>query len=131
MDGLIIKEPYATWILNGEKTLELRGSNTSKRDTIAIIKSGTSCVYGTVDIVDSFEIETAKQYNQLRTRHCVGAERKDIRYKRLWGWVLSNPVLFEQPVPYTPKIGQQIWVKEALKTKEKEEGSNDESSIND
>lgn len=130
MDGLIIKEPYATWILKGEKTIELRSSNTNKRGTIAIIKSGTSNVYGIVDIVDSFEIETVAQYNKLRERHCVGAERKDIRYKRVWAWVLEKPVLFEEPVHYTPKIGQQIWVKDALKEEGKEEELNNENNIN-
>lgn len=115
MDGLIIKDPYAGWILAGEKIIELRGSNTTKRGTIAIIKSGTSKVYGTVELVDTFKIETREHYEALRLKHCVGAERKDIRYRNLWAWVLENPTIFKTPIEYMPKLGQQVWVKDVLK----------------
>lgn len=115
MDGLIIKEPYAGWILAGDKVIELRGSNTTKRGEIAIIKSGTSKVYGTVEIVETFKIETRTQYEALRLKHCVGAERKDIRYKNLWAWVLEKPTIFQTPIEYKPKLGQQIWVKDVIK----------------
>ncbi|PHV71900.1 hypothetical protein CS063_00005 [Sporanaerobium hydrogeniformans] len=114
MDGLIIKEPYIDWILNGEKDLELRGFNTSKRGTIALIKSGTGKIYGTVDIIRTMKIETRNQYEKLRARHCVGTERKNIRYKELWGWELINPVIFKEPIKYSQKKGQQVWVKDAM-----------------
>ena len=112
MDGLIVKEPYIDWILTGEKTIELRGSDTHKRGTIYLVKSGTGMVYGTIDIINSFEIETVNQYEQLRHRHCVGAERRQIRYKRLWAWELANEVQFDKPKRYIKKKGQQVWIKE-------------------
>ena len=110
MDGLIVKEPYIDWILSGDKTIELRGFNTSKRGKIALIKSGTGLVIGTVEIINTFIIETTNQYEKLRPRHCVGAERNNIRYKELWAWELRNPTVLEQPVKYSYKKGQQVWV---------------------
>lgn len=115
MDGLIIKAPYINWILKGEKTIELRGFNTKKRGKIALIESGTGCVVGTVEITNAFEIATKSQYEKLRLRHCVGRERKDIRYKRLWAWELEKPEMFEEPIPYEQQRGQQVWVKNALR----------------
>lgn len=112
MDGLIVKEPYIDWELDGEKDLELRGSDTKKRGTIYLVKSGTGMVYGTVEIVNTFEIETVSQYEKLRKRHCVGAERRNIRYRRLWAWELANPVRFDKPKRYIQKRGQQIWIKD-------------------
>ena len=50
MKGLIIKSKWADLILNRDKTIELRSSNTNIRGTIGIIKSGSKKVYGTVDI---------------------------------------------------------------------------------
>lgn len=115
MDGLIIKAPYIHWILAGEKDIELRGFDTKKRGTIALIQSGTGAVIGTVDIVDTIKIEANSQYEKLRARHCVGAKRKDIHYKQLWGWILKNPIKFEAPITYSKKKGQQVWCKDAIR----------------
>lgn len=115
MDGLIIKAPYIGWILAGEKDIELRGFNTTKRGKIALIQSGTGQVIGEVEILETIKIETNNQYESLRARHCVGANRKDIKYKTLWGWVLSNPIKYNEPIRYSQKKGQQVWVKDAIK----------------
>lgn len=115
MDGLIIKAPYIDWILAGDKDIELRGFNTNKRGRIALIKSGTGLVVGTVEIVDSILIETVNQYEKLRPKHCVGAERRNIKYKELWGWVLANPIILDEPIKYSYKRGQQVWVKDAIR----------------
>ena len=54
MKGLIIKPYWANKILGEEKTLEIRISNSNIRGTIGIVISGTSKVWGTVELVDSF-----------------------------------------------------------------------------
>lgn len=118
MDGLIIKSPYTEWILSGEKSIELRGTNTNKRGRIAIIESGTKLIVGTVEIVDTMLIQTVDQYEKLRPRHCVGAERRNIKYKELWGYVLKDPIRLEKPIEYLYKKGQQVWVKDAIKIEE-------------
>lgn len=46
MDILVVKPYFATLILRGEKTWEIRGSNTHKRGLIGIAKSGTAKYMG-------------------------------------------------------------------------------------
>lgn len=51
MKGLIIKSKWADLILSGEKTWEIRGSQTHQRGRIGIIKSGTGKIFGSVELV--------------------------------------------------------------------------------
>ena len=46
MKGLIIKSPWIDYILDKEKIWEIRGSSTTIRGPILLIKSGTDKVYG-------------------------------------------------------------------------------------
>lgn len=120
IDGLIVKENWGELILSGEKTIELRGSNTHKRGIIAIIYSGSPFVRGFVKIVDSKEIETEKQYERLRSKHQVGANKMSIKYKRLFGWWMEQELKLKKPIEYIPKLGQQIWVKHVITNSEYE-----------
>jgi hypothetical protein len=52
MKGLIIKSPWIDKILAGEKTWEIRGSNTKIRGKISLIKSGSGMILGKADLVD-------------------------------------------------------------------------------
>lgn len=109
MKGLIVKTHWADLILSGEKTIELRGSNTKIRGKIGIIKSGTKKVYGEVELIDSIQINE-DDYYKLYDLHKVNANRSDIPYKNLYGWILKNPIIYEKPVPYNHKTGCVIWV---------------------
>ena len=59
MNGLIIKPKWADLILSGKKTWEIRGSRTNICGTIGIIKSGSSQIFGTVDLVDCMPLTPA------------------------------------------------------------------------
>ena len=109
MKGLIIKSKWADLILNRDKTIELRSSNTNIRGTIGIIKSGSKKVYGTVDIIDSIPLNE-NLYNDYRNKHKVDLDYKNIKYKHLYGWVLENAIKFNKPIPYNHKQGCVIWV---------------------
>lgn len=109
MKGLIVKPKWADLILKGDKTLELRSSNTKIRGTIGIIKSKTGQVFGEVDIVDSIEL-TDDMFYELQDKHKVFCERDEISYKKIYAWVLENPKIYENPVSYTHKQGCVIWV---------------------
>lgn len=108
MKGLIIKEPYIDLILIGKKVWEIRGSNTSIRGRIALIKSGSKKIFGEVDLVDSFEINLAK-YNE----HCIklyGKKEEKLPYKKTYAWVVRNPILYDKPKNYVHPKGAVIWV---------------------
>ena len=107
--GLIIKPKWADLILAGAKTIELRGNKTSVRGTIGVIKSGTKKVFGYVDIIDCIEL-SKEDYIKLRNKHKVNIPYEDIKYKKLYAWVLENPIVLSKPIPYNHKLGCVIWV---------------------
>lgn len=108
MDGLIIKPHWADLILSGVKTWEIRGSRTKKRGTIGIIKSGSGLVYGTVELV-SYVPLTMYACDANKDKH--HADYADIYYKTPYAWVLRNPIVYPEPIPYNHPQGAVIWVK--------------------
>jgi len=111
LKGLIIKSKWADMILSGVKTWEIRGSQTHQRGRIAIIKSGTGKIYGTVDLVDCVPLHGPDDVNLIlssQSKHHVplGA----IPYRKPWAWVLQNPIVYPEPVPYNHPQGAVIWV---------------------
>ncbi|SDO71204.1 ASCH domain-containing protein [Halobacillus sp. SY10] len=110
MKGLLVKEPWIDLILSGEKTWEIRGTNTKHRGTTGLIKSGTGHVFGTVEIVDSQPL-TKAEYERSTSLHGIPEENcQQLPYKRTYAWVLRNPFFYEEPIPYTHPLGAVIWV---------------------
>lgn len=110
MKGLIIKPKWADLILDGWKTMELRGSNTNIRGTIGIIKSGTSKIYGTVELVGCEKLNEVNYYRLCSNHQVRDVRFEDIPYKNLWGWILANPIRYKEPIEYEHKQGCVIWV---------------------
>lgn len=106
--GLIIKDPWITKILNGEKVWEIRGSNTKIRGTISLIKSGTGMIFGTVDLVKTKNLIRNELYLSYN-KHFV-QNHDDIEYLNIWAWILENPVWYTEQIPYKHKQGCVIWV---------------------
>lgn len=111
MKGLIIKPCWADLILSGEKTVEIRGSNTKIRGTIGIIKSKSGSVFGTVDLYDSVFL-TKELYEELRGSHRVGNSYEELLkiYPKPYGWCFKNTVKYDKPLKYNHKRGCVIWV---------------------
>lgn len=112
MNGLIIKDPYVTWILEGKKTWEIRGSSTKVRGRIALIKSKTGHVFGTCELVDVKgplgREELRKNAGKLNWRP---SEIPASMYEKTYAWVLKDAKPLEKTVPYTHPSGAVIWVK--------------------
>lgn len=111
MKGLIIKPFWADLILDGEKNIEIRSSNTNIRGKIGIIKSGSKKVFGTVELIGSEEL-TEEKFNLWKDRH-----RLDISYAELieiypkpYAWHFANAERYNSPVNYNHKQGCVIWV---------------------
>lgn len=101
MKGLIIKPKWADLILSGEKTWEIRGSRTHFRGRFDIIKSGSGKVFGSVDLVDCISLhgwdDVALICDNMDKHHVpLGV----IQYKKPWAWVLRNPIIYPEPIPY-------------------------------
>ena len=110
MKGLIVKEPWIDMILDGSKTLEIRGKNTNIRGPVALIKSGSGMVFGTVDITGSFPINRIDAVI-LKRRHRI-SDHVIVHqtYQNPHAWDLSNPKKFKNPVPYRHPQGAVVWV---------------------
>jgi len=111
MKGLIIKPKWADLILDGEKTVEVRGSKTQIRGTVGIIKSGSQKVYGTAELFNCVEL-TKENFDMWKDRH-----KLDITYDQLlsiyskpYAWFLTNIDKFEIPTDYEHKQGCVIWI---------------------
>ena len=108
MNALIVKEPWATMITTGEKTIELRTMRTKKiGHEIYIAKAGTKTLIGKVTIEKCRPL-TKEEYRLLDDKH----KAKGIyKHRHVYGWFLVNPIQFEKPIPYIHPRGAQIWVK--------------------
>jgi hypothetical protein len=87
MKCLIVKPPFANYIVNGIKTIEYRSRKTNIRGRIGIIESGSSTILGDVQLIDC-------TYNP------------DIY---LWEWVLCSPNKYAYSVYIHRKKGAIIW----------------------
>jgi hypothetical protein len=110
MKGLIIKDPWITHILNGDKSWEIRGSRTKIRGKIGLIKSGTGHIYGTANLVDCQGPFTDLEFKQNRDKHLVSDLGQVARYKKVYAWVLKDVQKLPEPIPYNHPRGAIIWV---------------------
>lgn len=110
--GLLVRSPWADFIVDSNKTWELRGSRTNIRGKIDIILSGSGCIIGTADLVDCIGPLTRDDLCDNVKKHRVGyTSIDDITYDKVYAWVLENAKRFDKPVPYKHPSGAVIWVK--------------------
>ena len=94
MRALIVKDPWATDIVKGYKTIENRTRPTNIKERIGIIKSGSKTVIGEVDLVDCKVDGNTNHFGRW-----------------IYAWILKNPLEYKQPKPYNHPRGAQIWVR--------------------
>ena len=111
MSALIIKEPWASKIVSGEKTIELRTKRTKKiGQEIYIAKAGTKTLIGRVTIEKCVQL-TIDDYIKLQDKHLAPTFYKNaFKKKKIYGWYLKNPIQFDNPLPYKHPPGAQMWV---------------------
>ncbi len=109
--GFRVHEPYATLIVQGKKRWELRKHPTRVRGRVAVLHRDQ--VRGTVEIVDvhgPFTVEELQEHYDKHLAHPRFLEAY-AQGQPLYAWELQNPEEFPQPRRYTPKPGQQTWVR--------------------
>jgi len=108
--GLIVREPYASLIVDGKKTWEIRKHPTRIRGPIGIVTKGK--LIGQVEITGVQGPFSAEELLAYRDRHHADPEFlfEYASGKPLWAWVLKNPVRYEKPIPVPPKKGRMMWV---------------------
>ncbi len=107
--GLIVREPYASLIVDGAKTWEIRKSPTRVRGRIGIVTGGR--LIGEVEVVDVLGPFTAAELQAHEDKHRAGGFLEAYAQGRpLWAWVLKNPRRYEKPIPVPRRKGRMIWV---------------------
>lgn len=111
MKGLIIKEKWANLILNGDKSIEIRGSKTNIRGKIGIIKSKTKKVFGETELYDCKELDE-KMFNEYKQKHKLDITWEELLtiYSKPYAWFLKDVIKYDKPISYNHKQGCVIWV---------------------
>ena len=117
MKGLVIKQPWIDYILNGEKSWEIRGSNTHIRGEVYLIQSGSGKIMGKATLTDAIRLSDEDYFSSV-DKHKVDHGYK-LPYKNTHAWVFEKPVRFSEPIPYQHPQGAVIWVN--LQSTEKNE----------
>lgn len=112
--GLMVRDPYATQILDGKKSWEIRGRATQIRGQIVIIKSGSGNAFGTVNLVrvlGPLELEDLICAPELPLAERREFQEDGLPYKKTYAYVLSKPKWFESPIKYDHPSGAVTWVR--------------------
>jgi hypothetical protein len=109
--GLVIREPWIDKILSGEKTWEMRSSNTQFRGWFGLIRGGSGTVAGVAELVGVSGPLKASELRANIDRHCVPAERigGDVSSWN-FAWQLGRVHKLRAAVPYRHKRGAVRWV---------------------
>jgi len=96
------KIPYAKLVISGKKKWDIRKTNTSIRGRIGILFGDT--ILGTVVLSDVKGPMSAKKLAEY-TEHLSTYERMNnySKGKKLYAWVLKNPVKFKKPIKINKK----------------------------
>jgi len=111
MRALVVRSPWIERILDGNKTWEIRGSRTKVRESVGLIRSGSSTVVGVCDVVDCVPILTNEQFRENASKAGMKPNEAVLGYyKNTFAWVLANPRHLKAPVPFAYPNGAVVWV---------------------
>lgn len=130
---LAVKQPYASLIVEGLKTIEIRSRPTNIMGKIAIYASTskqetlegehgpaynyrilpTGYIIGTVEIFDCVDGQdfTSSHFDALQT---LSLAPTNMITNDAFYWRLEHPIKFAQPIPYKPPKGAIVWSKTVL-----------------
>jgi hypothetical protein len=109
---LVVAEPWATLLVDGEKTWELRTTSTKIRGLIGVAAKSSGTIIGAVDLVDVHGPFTSTEIAPYEHFHRVPASSTSTYSgpKGLYGWEVTSAVRFDPPIPYGHPQGAIIWV---------------------
>ena len=126
MKVLAIKQPWASLIAEGKKTIEVKSRNTNIRGRVAIYATLSSFdpvllnktpatypflkgyIIATVDIVDCKQYVRNHEFVHDRNKHLIPLDEIN-NYSCGYGWCLRNVKKLEQPIPYKMPKGCVVW----------------------
>ncbi|WP_319446122.1 MULTISPECIES: ASCH domain-containing protein [unclassified Mycobacterium] len=112
--GLIVRDPYASQLLNGEKIWEIRGRPTRIRGPVVIVKQGSGKAYGIANLVrvlGPLDLEDLVASPEVPSQERADLRRDGLPYRRTYAYVFTSPRWFEHPVSYRHPNGAVTWVR--------------------
>lgn len=109
--GFRVKEPYASYIVEGKKRWEVRRYPTAVRGRVGVISGDR--VVGTVEIQGSKGPFTVEELLEHPDRHLADERflRDYARGEKLYVWELGEARKFPRPVRIETQRGQRTWVR--------------------
>ena len=110
MEGLIIKQPYAEMVINGEKEWELRSKrppHKKLKKIIYLLSSGKALGKICIDTHWTTDIENLKSNQE---KHCSEISFLPIHHVS-HVWKIQVITKFTQPKKYIHPTGARVWVK--------------------
>ena len=107
--ALIIRKGPLDKILRGNKTWEVRGSDTKRRGLIALIEGGSGLIVGACELVTTVGPLTLATLQ--RNARKAGFRADGLYYERTFAWVLRGAQRLRRPVPYRHRRGVVIWAR--------------------
>ena len=110
--GLIIDNPWIDFILDGDKTWEMRSTNASFRGWFGLIKKGTGAIWGVARMVDCLPSLTPEEMIANYDKHLIPDAMIRSGQVAKWNtpWVLADVKPLVTPISYKHRSGAVIWV---------------------
>ena len=127
--GFRVKEPYATYIVEGKKRWEIRRHPTRVRGRVGVISGGK--LLGSVEITGVQGPFTVAELAEHQDKHLADPRflEEYARGERLYAWELARPRAYVHPPKVKAKRGQQMWVRLDDVGPALEEGGSEEGSV--
>jgi hypothetical protein len=108
--AILVREPFATLIIQGQKTMEVRGVATSKRERVWIVSIDTRRILGDVCIIGCTRFQkedAATLYDQHQIPESVF---NTMSYRKYFGYILTKPTPLNVAVFHKTYPGPQSFV---------------------
>ena len=107
---LVVRQPWIDWLLDGTKTMELRGTACRKPvgTRVYLSRSGTGCVHGSVTFRGYVGPLTRHELEALVHEHRV-LDVGSITYACTYAWIFDEASALDAPIPYAVSRGSVVW----------------------
>lgn len=109
MEGLIVKQPFADLIIDGQKEWELRSRsppNEKIKKELFLLSSGM--VLGKIKITNHWELNS-NELLKNQEKHCSSINLDDEFYSHVWEIQVTKK--YSKPKKYGHPMGARVWVK--------------------
>ena len=110
---LIVKAPWIDMLLDGHKTLEIRGTSCKKPAGLLVflaLSGGGGVLCGGITFLGCHGPLSSAEYRGRREGHRVAGDARPYGAKT-YGWEFAHPFRFATPMPYRHRHGAITWAK--------------------